>query len=62
MLEQHARRGDFSRWVGDVFADRPLAARLAEIEKQDRDGRLPDLRTALSQVVADRYILAGADD
>lgn len=31
-LRHHCPRHDFSRWVADVFHDRPLADRLAEVE------------------------------
>jgi hypothetical protein len=32
VLRHHCPRHDFSRWVGDVLHDGPLAARLAAIE------------------------------
>jgi hypothetical protein len=46
-LAHHAARGDFSRWIGDVFADRRLAARVRKIERRwHADHRAP-LRPAL---------------
>ena len=30
------RRGDFSRWIGDVFGDRSLAVELDKLEAQHR--------------------------
>ena len=46
-LEPYISRGDFSRWIGDVFADRRLAARVRKIERRwHADHRAP-LRPAL---------------
>ena len=37
-LKGHAQRGDFSRWVVDVFGDQPLAAAIRKIEKRRGGG------------------------
>jgi hypothetical protein len=37
-LEGHLRRGDFSRWIADVFGDYPLAKIVAAIEDDHRSG------------------------
>jgi hypothetical protein len=35
-LEGYLRRGDFSRWIGDVFGDHALAAELRGLEDRHR--------------------------
>jgi hypothetical protein len=37
-LGEYIRRGDFSRWIGDVFGDRALAAELKALEERHRSG------------------------
>lgn len=39
-LAEHARRGDFSRWVGEVFRDFPLASDIRKIEERCRTGHM----------------------
>jgi hypothetical protein len=52
-LAYHAARGDFSRWIADVFAERRLAARVRKIERRwQADHRIP-LRPALVGLLAD---------
>jgi hypothetical protein len=34
----HITRGDFSRWIGDVFGDRALAGELRALEARYRTG------------------------
>jgi len=55
----HAERGDFSRWVRDVFADTELARQLGKAETRWRRGELPDLREAIDALITVRY---GGDD
>jgi hydroxymethylpyrimidine pyrophosphatase-like HAD family hydrolase len=55
VLAHHAARGDLSRWVLDVFADRELAAQLRKAESRWLRGELPDLRRAVARSVAVRY-------
>ncbi|MGZ5001685.1 MAG: hypothetical protein ACXWBM_00680 [Chthoniobacterales bacterium] len=38
-LEGHAQRGDFSRWIRNVFGDEPLAVEIRQVEKDFRQGR-----------------------
>ncbi|NOT29743.1 MAG: HAD hydrolase family protein [Planctomycetes bacterium] len=54
-IDTHLRRGDFSVWVGEVFRDKVLAARLGEMEEQYRLGRLADVNGALIHAVHERY-------
>lgn len=51
VLQGHLRRGDFHRWIEDVFGDLELGAELRSLE------RAPDgnIREALRQIIADRY-------
>ncbi len=58
-LAYHAERGDFSRWVRDVFADLELARQLGKAETRWRRGELPDLREAIDALITVRY---GGDD
>jgi len=59
LLAYHAERGDFSRWVRDVFADTELARQLGKAEARWRRGELPDLREAIDALITVRY---GGDD
>ena len=59
LLAYHAERGDFSRWVRDVFADTELARQLGKAETRWRRGELPDLREAIDALITVRY---GGDD
>jgi hypothetical protein len=34
VLSDHLRRGDLSRWIGDVFGDTLLASQLAALERE----------------------------
>ena len=49
VLEHHAARGDFSRWVLDVFDDRHLGGHLRKVERRWARGEINDLRQALAQ-------------
>lgn len=50
-------RGDFSRWVRDVFGDHALAAELQAIEARDRGMASPDNIPALTDAIRARYDL-----
>ena len=58
MLAHHAERGDFSRWVHDVFADAELARQLRKIEARWRRREPADLRRSIDALITVRY---GAD-
>ena len=57
-LESFLQRGDFSRWIADVFGDNALAADLRAIEDQYRLGRVSDVADAIVHAVETRYDLA----
>jgi hydroxymethylpyrimidine pyrophosphatase-like HAD family hydrolase len=60
-LAGHARHGDFSRWIADVFGDQPLAAELRKVERRYRHGEITALGAALITPIRERYELtAGA--
>jgi hydroxymethylpyrimidine pyrophosphatase-like HAD family hydrolase len=54
-LAGHLRRHDFSRWIGDVFRDRPLAAHLQTIESRIETDETRDVIDAVSQAIRARY-------
>jgi hypothetical protein len=55
VLGHHAARGDFSRWVQDVFSDRALGAQIRKTESRWVRGELSDLRDSLARLIAHRY-------
>lgn len=57
VLAHHAARGDFSRWVHDVFSDRELAAQLRKSERRWSRGEISDLRRAITELIVHRYAL-----
>lgn len=58
-IEEHARHSDFSRWIGEVFGDQPLAVAIAHVEEQYRRGRVANLPKALVRPIRERYEIAG---
>ncbi len=54
-LHRHALRNDFSRWIAEVFGDRPLAEDLRDLEERHRRGEVVDLGNSLVEVVSQRY-------
>jgi hydroxymethylpyrimidine pyrophosphatase-like HAD family hydrolase len=55
VLAHHAGRGDFSRWVRDMFADAELARQMRKIEARWHRGELTDLRRAIGDLITVRY-------
>jgi hydroxymethylpyrimidine pyrophosphatase-like HAD family hydrolase len=56
-LEGYLRRGDFSRWIGDVFGDYPLAAELRALEDRHRGGASADTVPEIVAAIRGRYDL-----
>jgi hydroxymethylpyrimidine pyrophosphatase-like HAD family hydrolase len=57
VLESHARRGDFSRWLRDVFGDYKLALEVHALEGRSRDERDPSAVSAIASAIRGRYDL-----
>jgi hypothetical protein len=55
VLEGHLQRHDFSRWIGDVFRDGPLAARVRGLETGIESERAADLAATIGQTIRARY-------
>jgi hypothetical protein len=55
VLEGHAHRGDFSRWIAEVFHDHPLASDVRKVEQRYRLGYVGDLRGELVRPIQERY-------
>jgi hypothetical protein len=58
--DAHLRRGDFSRWVADVFGDHALAGELRAIEADYRATRRPNSAAAIVSAIRERYDLTAA--
>jgi hydroxymethylpyrimidine pyrophosphatase-like HAD family hydrolase len=61
-LDGHARRGDFSRWIAEVFGDQPLAAEIRKVELRYRSGEIRDSTKLCESLIAsirERYELIG---
>jgi len=58
VLGGHAKRGDFSRWILDVFRDHPLSLRVYKVEEQYRLGQICDLAGPLAALIREVYGLA----
>jgi len=57
LLDAFARRGDFSRWVRDVFGDHALARELRLVEERHRASRRLETRTETADAIRARYDL-----
>ncbi|MGH7389350.1 MAG: HAD hydrolase family protein [Candidatus Rokuibacteriota bacterium] len=56
VVRGHLGRGDFRRWIEDVFGDRELGGAILRLEREDASS----VRDALRRVIADRYPGASA--
>jgi len=59
VLAFHAARGDFSRWLFDVFGDPELGRQLAKIERRWARDEIRDLRVALERLITAATARAG---
>ena len=55
VVSEHARRGDFSRWIADVFRDHFLASDIRKVEQRFRLGHLHDISDSMIKLIQDRY-------
>jgi hydroxymethylpyrimidine pyrophosphatase-like HAD family hydrolase len=55
VLAGHALRGDFSRWIADVFHDHALASEIRKVEQRFRIGHIHDLTESIGKLVQERY-------
>ena len=55
VLDEHAGRGDFSKWIASVFHDHPLASDLRKLEQRYRLGYVEKLPTDLAMAIRRRY-------
>jgi hydroxymethylpyrimidine pyrophosphatase-like HAD family hydrolase len=58
----HLRRGDFSRWMADVFGDFALAEELGELERRHRTGQDVDTLLEIVGAIRARYDLTDDDE
>jgi hypothetical protein len=56
-LDSYLVRGDFSRWIADVFGDRALADDLRALEERHRSGSRPETLPEIVNAVRGRYDL-----
>ncbi len=61
VLSDHLKRNDFSRWIADVFGDRPLAAQVREVERRYQLQPAPDVNDELLQLIRERYACEGEE-
>ena len=62
LLAGYVTRGDFSRWIGDVFGDLALASELRALEEQYRAGFREETLPEMAGAVRSRYDLAEGVD
>jgi hypothetical protein len=55
VLIGHAQRGDFSRWIANVFHDHALASEIRKVEHQLRLGYVHDFTNAVVNLIQERY-------
>jgi hypothetical protein len=53
VVEGHIHRGDFSRWIADVFDDHFLASEIRKLEQRYRHGHVQDLCDSLARLIAE---------
>jgi hypothetical protein len=58
----YLRRGDFSRWIADVFGDRALARELQKHEREYVQSRPEDAAAQIAAAIKSRYELTDDTD
>jgi hypothetical protein len=61
-LDGYLQRGDFSRWIGEVFGDRALAAEIREQETRYAGGVDADTLPEIVSAIRGRYDLTADDE
>jgi hydroxymethylpyrimidine pyrophosphatase-like HAD family hydrolase len=56
-LDGYVRRGDFSRWIGDVFGDHALATELKALEDRYRSDLSIEILPEIAATIRERYDL-----
>lgn len=54
----HALRGDFSRWIAEVFHDHALASEIRKVEHRCSLGHLRNLTHSIAKLIQERYIFS----
>ena len=62
LADGYLRRGDFSRWIADVFGDRALARELQGYEREYVNSRSVDAVARIADAVKSRYELTEEND
>jgi hypothetical protein len=62
VLAEHAKRGDFSLWIADVFHDHALASEIRKVEQRFRLGHIHDLTDSIAKLVQERYEFSAGRD
>jgi hypothetical protein len=60
-LAPYVLRGDFSRWIGEVFGDHPLASELRALEMRHRQVESPETIPEMVNAIRSRYDLVDQD-
>jgi hydroxymethylpyrimidine pyrophosphatase-like HAD family hydrolase len=55
-LQDHLRRHDFSRWIGNVFGDPTLASQIHRLEAQRDLVRESEIKISLAKLIWERYM------
>jgi hypothetical protein len=53
VVEGHIYRGDFSRWIADVFGDYFLASEIRKLEQRYHHGHVHNLRDSLARLIVE---------
>jgi hydroxymethylpyrimidine pyrophosphatase-like HAD family hydrolase len=55
VITGHAHRGDFSRWIADVFRDHALASEIRKLEQRFRLKHIHELNESIAKLIQERY-------